>query len=152
MSQLRAKPSNGYSTHSERNLNLYEGWKAPADLSLCGLCPHHSHPSSIPLFYPWEASCIYNLPRMFPQGVEMAIPSACNDLPPDIHMAPCLTSCKPLLPCQLISEDISSILHKIAPFLSTIVILSPLFIFPKLLSPSDIYSFYLFFSVFLDRK
>lgn len=130
---------------SLRNLNLYEGWKAPADLSLGGLGPHDSHSPSIPLFHPQGASCIYSVPRMFPQGLWNGCSLCLYDLPLDIQMARFLTSCEPLLQGQLINEAFSTILHKIAPFLPTTVILSLLLIFPKLLSPSDIYSFHIFF-------
>lgn len=132
--------------NSKRNLNLYEGWKAPADRSLSGLCPHHSHSPTIPLFHPQGASCIYNMPRVLPQGLEIAVSSASR-----YSYGPCLTSCEPLLQCQLISEDLSSIPHKIAPFLSTLSFYPPYSFSPKLLSPSDIY-FYLFFSLFPKRK
>lgn len=143
MSQLCLKSSHGFSTHSERNLNLHKGWRPLliwASVALVFI-PHTPPPPSLHsilrklLVFRTCQGCSL---RTF----AMAVPSAYKNLAPEVPMAHCLTSFQPLLQCQLISEALS-ILHIFAPFLSTTVILSP-----YLFSPSSYhhltYSFYIF--------
>lgn len=125
--------------NSERNLILMKPgrpqpiWAPATSLSSSPTLPlYPSVPSSGCFLY------LEHSQACFLRAFEMTIP-------PGTRMAHCLTSFEPLLQCQLISEADLRILHKIAPFPSTTSFYPPYcFIFSKLLSPSDIYSFYTF--------
>lgn len=131
--KICANSFHSYSTHSERNVNPHEGWLAPADrasvVSLSSSLPlYTSVPSSGCFLYlePTKHASSGPLKWLHPLPVYFS---------PDTLEAHCLFIFsflfffEPLLQCQLTNEDFLNILHKIVPFLSTIVILFPFTLF-----------------------